>query len=63
MKILATLALFAGIVGAQSTQLTGVWRITDAFTPKQVFNTQGGIYIFTGKIFQQAVGPQREAST
>jgi hypothetical protein len=54
MKFLVALALFAGIVGAQSTiPLTGVWRITEASTPKQVLNTQGGIYIFTGKYFSK----------
>jgi hypothetical protein len=53
MKFLATLVLFAGLAGAQSTPLTGVWRIVEASTPQQILNTQGGIYIFTGKHFSK----------
>jgi hypothetical protein len=55
MKMLIALATFAGIVGAQSTAtpLTGVWRIIEASTPKGVINTQGGIYMFTGKHFSK----------
>jgi hypothetical protein len=51
MKFLVAFTLFAGLADAQSTPLTGVWKIIEASTPQQVLNTQGGIYIFTGKYF------------
>ncbi len=56
MKLLITLALFAGIADAQSktTPITGVWKIVEASTPDNgVKRTQGGIYIFTGKYFSK----------
>jgi Lipocalin-like domain len=55
MKLLMILVTVAGIAGAQSaaTPITGVWKIAGATTPKQVIESQGGIYIFTGKYFSK----------
>jgi len=39
MKILIALVLFSGVACAQSTPLTGVWRIVGASPPGQVLNT------------------------
>jgi hypothetical protein len=57
MKCLITLALFAGIAGAQSnpTPLTGAWRVVEVTTTGQnagtISNPQPGLYLFTGKYY------------
>jgi hypothetical protein len=55
MKFLVAFALFAGLAGAQSTPLTGVWRVIEETTTgpggKTITSPPPGILIFTEKYF------------
>jgi hypothetical protein len=59
MKFLAALAIFAGIAGAQSTPITGVWQVTEWTTTgsngRTISNPQPALYIFTGKYYSKLV--------
>jgi hypothetical protein len=54
MKFLAALALLAGLAGAQSTPLTGVWKVLETTTTGpngKTTLTQPGLLIFAGRYY------------